>query len=237
MFDAVIVCDMWDQHWSPAAVVRQVELAPRVAEFLDVARAAGVIVIHSPGECMEYYREHPGRLLAQETARQVDSTAAMRTLAEEAKLENLPEGMKSSLHSLPGEPKLEPVNGSRGDTGQDIKDWRRWLTDRGHKMPFPWTHQTDLVPILEGDYVTDIGQEVWRILEGLDRVAVVGVHTDLCVVGRPYGLRRLVSLGKQVTLIGDLTDTLQADMEPTLRHIAAHICEVKNTSETFRNRC
>src|SRR3954469_13147021 len=35
---AVIVCDMWNQHWCKGATRRVGELAPRVNRFLDEAR-------------------------------------------------------------------------------------------------------------------------------------------------------------------------------------------------------
>ncbi len=34
------------------------------------------------------------------------------------------------------------------------------------------------------------------------------VHTNMCVLGRPFGLRQLASHGKQVALIRDMTDTM-----------------------------
>jgi len=36
----------------------------------------------------------------------------------------------------------------------------------------------------------------------------MGVHTNICVCGRPFGLRQMVYLGKNVALCRDLTDAL-----------------------------
>ena len=37
---------------------------------------------------------------------------------------------------------------------------------------------------------------------------MVGVHTNMCVLGRPFGLRQISKNGKNVVLVRDLTDTM-----------------------------
>ena len=37
---------------------------------------------------------------------------------------------------------------------------------------------------------------------------LMGVHTNMCVLGRPFGLRNLARSGKNVVLVRDLTDTM-----------------------------
>jgi len=58
---AIIICDMWDNHWSRAAVAREAALVPRMDEVVKAARARGVKIIHAPSETMEFYAEHPAR--------------------------------------------------------------------------------------------------------------------------------------------------------------------------------
>jgi nicotinamidase-related amidase len=36
-------------------------------------------------------------------------------------------------------------------------------------------------------------------------VPLCGVHTNMCVLGRPFGLRQLSDLGKNVALLRDMT--------------------------------
>ena len=36
---------------------------------------------------------------------------------------------------------------------------------------------------------------------GVANVLLVGVHTNMCVLGRPFGLRQLSALGKNVALV------------------------------------
>ena len=55
--------------------------------------------------------------------------------------------------------------------------------------------------------------------EGIKNVILVGVHTNMCVLGRPFGLRRLASNAKNVVLCRDLTDTMyNPDMWPYVSH-------------------
>src|SRR5580698_11346032 len=53
---AIIVCDMWDQHWCKSAAARVNELAGPMNEMLKAARAQGVFVIHAPSTCTEFYK-------------------------------------------------------------------------------------------------------------------------------------------------------------------------------------
>ena len=63
------------------------------------------------------------------------------------------------------------------------------------------------------DAVSDNGQEVYNLLAkgGIENVIVMGVHTNRCVLGRPFGLRQMVYVGKNVVLCRDLTDSYHRD--------------------------
>ena len=43
---------------------------------------------------------------------------------------------------------------------------------------------------------------------GITNVIVMGVHINMCVLGRPFGLRQMAKNGKNVVLVRDLTDDL-----------------------------
>src|SRR5260370_4602818 len=59
---AILICDMWDNHWCTGAAQRVNELARRMNPVLEKARAAGIQVIHSPSEVMDFYKDAPQRL-------------------------------------------------------------------------------------------------------------------------------------------------------------------------------
>src|SRR5258707_1311880 len=42
---AVVICDMWDQHWCKGASSRVAEMAPRMNDLASALRASGVLII------------------------------------------------------------------------------------------------------------------------------------------------------------------------------------------------
>jgi nicotinamidase-related amidase len=58
---AIIICDMWDNHWSRGAVEREATLIPQMNGVLAAARARGAHIIHAPSETMDFYADHPAR--------------------------------------------------------------------------------------------------------------------------------------------------------------------------------
>jgi nicotinamidase-related amidase len=66
---AIILCDMWDKHWCPTASERCAALAQKMVPVLAAARARGVVVIHAPSECMDFYKDTPQRKRIQDVPR------------------------------------------------------------------------------------------------------------------------------------------------------------------------
>lgn len=66
------------------------------------------------------------------------------------------------------------------------------------------------------DGISDSGQELYNFFaqEGIKNVAIMGVHTNMCVLGRPFGVRQLVKLGFSVALVRDLTDAMYDPRQP-----------------------
>lgn len=58
---AILVCDMWDQHWCAGATRRVAVLARNIAPVLEQGRVRGIQIIHAPSETMEFYRDYPER--------------------------------------------------------------------------------------------------------------------------------------------------------------------------------
>jgi nicotinamidase-related amidase len=195
---AVIVCDMWDSHHSHNAMQRVNELAPRMNEVLEKLRSQGVLVIHAPSSCMEPYKNHPGRKLAQSAPRAT----------------NLPPNIGQWCHKIPAEDKgAYPVDQSDGGSDSEPAGERAHaekLKAAGRNPDAPWKAQTDIIKIQEGDAISDSGVEIWNLLaqREIPNVILVGVHTNMCVLGRPFGLRQLAKNGKNVVLMRDMTDTM-----------------------------
>ena len=85
--------------------------------------------------------------------------------------------------------------------------WAKILHEFGRNPSQPWLRQTASLTIDDDvDYVSDSGIEIWNILEhhGIKHVILMGVHTNMCVIGRPFGLRQLKRCGKHnVVLMRD----------------------------------
>lgn len=196
---AVIVCDVWDYHHSLNAVRRLEEFAPRLDEVLKHARLRGATIIHSPSDCMDAYADHPAR------ARAIAAPKAAR----------LPDDIKSWCSRIPAEEQavypLDQSDGGDDDDPNEHKVWAAKLTKLGRDPGLPWQKQSDLISIdADEDYISDRGDEVWNILDqrGIKNVILTGVHVNMCVLGRPFGLRQMARNGKNVVLMRDMTDTM-----------------------------
>lgn len=208
---AVIVCDMWDSHHCFQSVQRVNEIAPRMNEVIKRLRDDGAVIIHAPSSCMDFYAEHPARIHALKTPRTT----------------KLPSGIDDWCRKLTLEEKLSfPIDDSDGgedDQPEEHKKWAEELLRSGLNPKAPWKRQTPLIDIVAEDYVSDQGSEIWSVLEheGIKNVILMGVHTNFCVLGRPFGLRNLVRNGKNVVLVRDMTDTMyNPAMRPKVSHFS-----------------
>ena len=58
---AVVICDMWDDHWCKSAARRCGVLARKAAPVVERLRKLGVTIVHCPSDCMAFYVDHPQR--------------------------------------------------------------------------------------------------------------------------------------------------------------------------------
>ena len=206
---AIVVCDMWDLHHCLTATRRVGEMAPRMNQLLKTARANGSLIIHAPSSCMDPYKDHPAR------QRAIDAPKAS----------NLPEGIGQWCYKISQEDGGKyPIDQSDGGEDDDLVEhaqWARMLTSMDRNPKAPWKSQTDLLEMEDQDVISDNGEEIWNVMEqrGIKNVILVGVHTNMCVLGRPFGLRQMAKNGKNVVLMRDLTDTMyNPKMEPHVSH-------------------
>ncbi len=193
---AVIVCDMWDDHWCRSAAARVGEMAGPLNEVLGVLRKKGALVIHAPSTCTGFYQDTAARRVAR-AAPFAPTPVPLATQERWGTAWCWPEGRREGVL---------PVDDS--DMGCDCKDKCR-IRDA-------WTRQIATIQIADGDALTDNGQEVWNLLAArkIDHVILCGVHLNMCVLGRPFGIRQMVRLGKDVALMRDMTDTMYNPERP-----------------------
>jgi nicotinamidase-related amidase/type 1 glutamine amidotransferase len=193
---AIIVCDMWDRHWCRGATERVAELAPRLNAVISEARQRGVLIIHAPSDTMKFYPDWPQR----QRARSAPDAAP-------------PSGM-NRWHSLdPAKEPPLPIDDSDG--GCDDHPPCETGT--------PWTRQIAAIQIAPEDAISDSGREIYNLLEQhrRDHLIIMGVHENMCVLGRSFGIRQMVSIGKKVLLMRDMTDTMyNSRQRPYVSHFA-----------------
>ncbi|MBN1125770.1 MAG: ThuA domain-containing protein [Sedimentisphaerales bacterium] len=208
---AIIICDMWDQHWCRGATARVQDLAPVMNHVISLARNKGILIVHAPSGCMEAYKDHPARRQAIDTPKVA-----------------LPEWIGQWNHQLDREKGLTwPVNQSDG--GCDCKPQCRQHS--------PWKNQIHVIEIHNEDIISDSGIEISSIFDqrNIQNVILMGVHTNMCVIGRPFGLRNMARWGKNAVLMRDLTDTMYnsrswpyvdhfAGTSRVIEYIETHIC-------------
>ena len=201
---AFIVCDMWDDHWCKGAARRVGELAGPINQVLKTARERGALVIHAPSSTTAFYKDTPARKRAQE-APFAKSPAPLSTDDRW--------GTKWCWPDKAREPDL-PIDDS--DMGCDCVE--------KCKIREAWTRQIAAIEIDPArDAVTDDGQETVNLLAqyGIKHVVIMGVHLNMCVLGRPFAIRQLVHQGREMALVRDLTDAMyNSKMRPQVNHFA-----------------
>ena len=179
---AVVVCDMWDVHWCRGATARVAEMAPRMNEVLKILRAKGALVIHCPSGCMEFYKGTPQRRLA----RAAPVVVPLRPLETSRPLD-------------PGHESVLPIDDSDGGCDCAI------ACPQGS----PWKRQIATLEIAPEDAITDSAEAYYLMrARGIKNVIVMGVHANMCVLGRPFAIRQLIAQNLNVVLMRDMTDTM-----------------------------
>jgi nicotinamidase-related amidase/type 1 glutamine amidotransferase len=168
-------------------------MAPRMNELVAAARKEGMLIIHCPSDTMDFYKDTPQRKLAQ-AAPPVETN---RPLERWCRLDEAKEG------------KL-PIDDSDGgcDTGPQPKNSRAW------------SRQIATIEIAPEDAITDSAEAYYLMKQrGIENLLVTGVHTNMCVLGRPFSIRQMVYQGMNVALVRDLTDTMyNPEKSPFVHH-------------------
>jgi nicotinamidase-related amidase len=207
---AIIVCDMWDDHHCKIAAQRVGVMAPRMNQVLTAARDRGVTILFAPSETMNIYAGSPHR-----------------KRMEQAKPAKPPVPIeRRCLRSPDSEPATLPV-----DTNLDCDDCELGVVVRRH------SRQHAGLDITGFDGISDSGEEIYNYFEqqGIKNVVLMGVHTNYCILARPFGIRMMRKLGKNVVLARDLTDALYDPRQPphvshargteiVVEHIERYLC-------------
>ena len=134
---AIIICDMWDRHWCQGASERVEEMAPFMNKVVNAARNKGILIVHAPSQCIDFYKNHPARKMGQK----YKSKRAKNLISN-----NLLVSEKGTVW---------PVDQTDGGCDDDPQC----------KQGQPWTKQTGLLEISDRDAISDSGIEITGLFE------------------------------------------------------------------------
>ena len=202
---AIVICDMWDGHYCRSSVRRIDEMAPRMNATIAAARELGVQIIHAPSDTMSVYAGTPQRqrMIAAQRAEPPVPIARWCHLD------------RATEPPLPIDDAVEPCDDEV--VGERVRRY---------------TRQHPGLTIVEPDGISDSGEEIYSFCrqQGIRHIALMGVHLNMCVLGRSFGIRQLTRLGFEVVLVRDLTDAMYDPRQaPWVSHargnelMAAHV--------------
>jgi nicotinamidase-related amidase len=207
---AIIVCDMWDDHYCKSSAQRVGVMVPKMNQVLTAARSHGVMIIHAPSGTMDIYAGTP-----------------YRQRMQQAKAAQPPAPIASWCNLDPAKEPPMPVDTAKCACDDPVVGPAVRKYSRQHAG----------LDIIGYDGISDSGQEIfnWCAQEGITNIAILGVHTNMCVLGRSFGIRQLVRLGRNVALVRDLTDAMYDPRQPpyvshargtelVVEHIEAYWC-------------
>ena len=182
---ALVLCDVWDKHWCRGADERLARLLPRMSQLVKTLRDKGVLIVHAPSDTMDFYAGAPARQRA----------------IDVPKVE--------PPDDLPHDDPPLPVDASDGGCDTD--------NNRAGVNAQVWTRQHDAIEIdQERDAISDDGRELYSLYHqrGIKNILIMGVHTNMCILGRSFAIKQMVRWGFNVALIRDLTDAMYNPAKP-----------------------
>jgi len=194
---AIVICDMWDTHTCGMSAQRVAAMAPRMNQVVSSARSLGVMIIHSPSDTMKFYDGTPWR----------ERMRRARTAAS-------PFPIIARCPRVPEEERDFPIDDSAG--GCDDPIVKEFVGP-----PYPWSRENPAIDIVGFDGVSESGQEIYNFCkqEAIDKIVLMGVHTNICILNRGFGARQMTRLGFDVVLARDLTDSMY---DPRTRPFVSH---------------
>ena len=179
---AVVVVDMWDQHWCKTYTARVGNLVPRMNETLDAARKLGIRIVFAPSDVVHFYADYPQR-------------KAMQAVP------SYPPPEPNAF-----EPPPQPVGRDRCECGPDQPcptGTRVW--SRQHKDLV--IAETDLiVDCNNGRELLNFCQD-----KGIDTLVYMGVASNMCVLDRKCGMINMKRHGLRLCFVSDLVQAITAN--------------------------
>lgn len=175
---ALILCDMWDNHWCRGAAGRVGILAKKIAPVVEAARARGFLILHAPSDTMAYYKDAPQRL-AILAIPPVQPPAPLALTEPPLPIDDSDGGCDTPNNPL-------PVNS------------RNWTRENAAIRIAP----ADLISDNGREVYSALRSR------GIKTLFVAGVHANMCILNRTFAIRQMTKWGVHCILIRDLTDAM-----------------------------
>jgi nicotinamidase-related amidase len=194
---AIIICDMWNTHTCAMCAQRVALMAPRMNQVVSAARGRGVMIIHAPSDTMKYYEGTSWR----DRMRNAPTAASPFPIIK--RCPRTPEEERNFL-----------IDDSAGGCDDPV-------VNPFEGPPYPWTRENPAIDIVGFDGVSDSAQEIYNFCkqEGIDKVVLMGVHANICILNRGFGARQMTQLGFGVVVARDLVDAMY---DPRARPFVSH---------------
>ena len=182
---ALVLCDVWDQHWCRGAAERLEEMLPRMNAVVKAARKHGVLIVHAPSDTMEFYRDTPARRRVLAVPK-VDPPVEL-DIVDPALPVDATDGGCDTINNV---------------DGVDRRVWTR------QNAAIEIEQELDLITDNGGELYSVMQQR------GISQLVLLGVHTNMCILNRSFAIKQMVRWGQNIALVRDLTDTMYNPTSP-----------------------
>jgi nicotinamidase-related amidase len=189
---ALILIDIWDDHWCPSMKIQTWLLARQVNALLPSIRGNGIRIIHSPSECAGAYTEHERRKAFLEGPVKYSDPKGQ-------KIKELPEDKGDSNNPPPVSPEIEgfPPELLNSELNSSNLDYRRLdpkqnkqcegdTTPEAFPHRQPWKQESSVIQIKDPDVIA-FENESYRIVNwlagrGIEHLVYAGTATNFCIL-------------------------------------------------------
>lgn len=178
---AVVVIDMWDQHWCKTYTARVANLVPRMNQTIAAARKLGLQIVWAPSDVANFYRDYPQR-------------QAMQAIP---------------THPAPAQIAFDPPQVPQGDycecgPDQPCKEHKRVWTRQQANLVIA---ADDLIADTNNAReLLNLCAE-----RGIDTLIYLGVASNMCVCYRDMGMIRMRRYGFRTRFVSDQVESIMAN--------------------------
>ncbi len=215
---AIIICDLWNKHWCKAAAECTYTLAKSTNNILEKIRPFGFKIIHAASDSTNYYRNWPQRKAFLTILKDNKSSKYQLPIMATGTCACgccVGEAIRSACDCYTTS---ETASCSCGCCCTEETAWCALhhpacsLLPKDPSCPCAIEKtkhlgENKLVKIKTGDFISENGDEIYNFIKKLEieYVFILGIHLNLCVWGRSFGIKPMLNRGIKMVLVRDLT--------------------------------